>query len=159
MDKVIRCLLSRFKVDNRKNNDHIISHLLFADDTLIFCEAESRQSWHLQFLFTYLLKKKKILFTWFEAILGLKVYVGKSDRSYFGSESLCGQIRPWFLLGISDVTNLAGLVNILGCKTASFKRFLSKLSRRKTLKNSSYIFLLDVNFENMVCWIACSLCF
>ena len=24
---------------------------------------------------------------------------------------------------------------------------------------SSYIFLLDVNFENMVCWIACSLCF
>ena len=79
MDKVIRCLLSRFKVDNRKNNDLVISHLLFADDTLIFCEAESRQSWHLQFLFTYLLKKKKILFTWFEAILGLKVYVGKSD--------------------------------------------------------------------------------
>ena len=57
--------------------------------------------------------------------------------------------QTWFLLGISDVTNLAGLVNILGCKTASFKRFLSKLSWRKTLKNSSYIFLLDVNSKNL----------
>ena len=57
--------------------------------------------------------------------------------------------QTWFLLGISDVTNLAGLVNILECKTASFKRFLSKLIWRKTLKNSSYIFLLDVNFKNL----------
>ena len=46
------------------SNVLMLSHLLFADDTLIFCDTDVHQVLHLRYLLT-----------WFEAVLGLKVFM------------------------------------------------------------------------------------
>jgi hypothetical protein len=46
------------------SNVLMLSHLLFADDTLIFCDTDAHQVLHLRYLLT-----------WFEAVLGLKVFM------------------------------------------------------------------------------------
>lgn len=65
-----------------------ICHLLYADDTIIFCEPREDQ---IRFLKTILL--------FFEASSGLKVNWGKSN-----------------LFPIKEVTNILNLADILGCK-------------------------------------------
>lgn len=89
MDKVIegRYLLG-FTIGNSENSLSMISHLPFADDTMIFCEVDPNQILHLRYVFT-----------WFEAVSGLKVNMGKSE-----------------LVPVGDVHNLEELVSILGCK-------------------------------------------
>ena len=49
------------------------SHLLFSDDTLIFCDVDPGQ-----ILFLHL------VFIWFEAVSGLKVKLGKSESVPLG---------------------------------------------------------------------------
>ena len=49
--------LSGFSVDNNGGNALSISHLLYANDTLICCGAEPEQLWHL-----------RGVFIWFQAI-------------------------------------------------------------------------------------------
>uniref|UniRef100_A0A0V0HSZ9 Putative ovule protein n=1 Tax=Solanum chacoense TaxID=4108 RepID=A0A0V0HSZ9_SOLCH len=66
----------------------MIGHLLYADDTTIFCEPREDQ---IRFLKTILL--------FFEASSGLKVNWGKSN-----------------LFPIKEVTNILNLADILGCK-------------------------------------------
>ncbi|XP_041002875.1 uncharacterized protein LOC121248468 [Juglans microcarpa x Juglans regia] len=68
-----------------------ISHLLFADDTLIFCEADNNQ-----------IRVLKALLLCFEAVSGLKVNLDKSK-----------------MVPIGGVQRLRQLANTLGCKTAS----------------------------------------
>jgi len=68
-----------------------ISHLLFADDILVFCEANPD---HLRFL--------RVLLVCFEAIFGLKVNLAKS-----------------LLVPVGNVDNVAELASILGCGTSS----------------------------------------
>ena len=45
-----------------------VSHLLFADDTLIFCEADLEQILILH-----------MILIWFETVSGLKINLGKSE--------------------------------------------------------------------------------
>jgi hypothetical protein len=54
-----RGLLTGFSVGFRNNEELVVSHLLLADDTLMFCDANSEQIRHLQ-----------CIFLCFEAVLG-----------------------------------------------------------------------------------------
>uniref|UniRef100_A0A2N9GD74 Reverse transcriptase domain-containing protein n=1 Tax=Fagus sylvatica TaxID=28930 RepID=A0A2N9GD74_FAGSY len=69
MDKaVVEHLLEGFAVNSYNRPDLKISHLLFADDTLIFCGADRVQLLHL----------KGVLMC-FEAVSGLHINLGKSE--------------------------------------------------------------------------------
>jgi len=79
-------LLEGFSVGNVS-----FSHLLFADDTLIFCNARHAQ-----------LRYLRSLFLLFEAASGLKVNLAKSA-----------------LIPVGDVVQVEGLADILGCGVAN----------------------------------------
>ena len=61
-------MLSGFAVSRNVQDPLPISHLLFADDTLIFCEANDE---HIDYL--------RSILVWFEATSGLRVNLGKSE--------------------------------------------------------------------------------
>jgi len=82
--------LSRFSVGSRYQEAMIVSHLLFADDTLIFCEPVE------QFL------DLRCLLLCFEAVSWLKIYWPKSEIVPTGN--------------VEDVEELA---SILGCGVVS----------------------------------------
>uniref|UniRef100_A0A2N9EUU7 Reverse transcriptase domain-containing protein n=1 Tax=Fagus sylvatica TaxID=28930 RepID=A0A2N9EUU7_FAGSY len=83
--------ISGFSVGNSTGVELSISHSLFADDTLIFCGANSEQAWYL-----------RGVFIWFQAISGLKINLSKSE-----------------LVPVGQVTNVPELAGILGCRVAS----------------------------------------
>ena len=98
--EVLSCLLARaregvylsgFKVLGRNGEGLEISYLLFADDTLVFCEATSFQMTYLSWLFM-----------WFEAISDLKINLDKSE-----------------LIPVGRVSNVMELVAISGCKVGA----------------------------------------
>ena len=65
--------ISGFKVGGRGREGLIVSHLLFVDDTLIFCDVNAKQLQYLSWTFM-----------WFEAISGLKVNLSKSEAIPMG---------------------------------------------------------------------------
>ena len=65
-----------------------ISHLLFADDTILFCDVSREQLLYI-----------RIVLIFFEVITGLKVNVGKSE-----------------IVPVGEVGNLDALARILCCK-------------------------------------------
>uniref|UniRef100_A0A2N9H5P7 Reverse transcriptase domain-containing protein n=1 Tax=Fagus sylvatica TaxID=28930 RepID=A0A2N9H5P7_FAGSY len=83
--------LTGFSVGNSAEIMLAISHLLFADDTLIMCGAEPEQIWYL-----------KGVFIWFQAVFGLKINLSKSELVPVGN--------------VPDVNVLAG---ILGCRISA----------------------------------------
>ena len=84
-------LLSSFRADGRKGRGECVSHLLFADDTILFCDAEVEQVLHVQLL----------LFC-FQAVTGLKVNIAKNE-----------------MVPIGEVNNVQALVEILGCRVGA----------------------------------------
>jgi hypothetical protein len=60
--------LSRFSTGSRNHEEMIVSHLLFVDDILIFCEHSCEQ-----------LSNLRCLFLCFEVVLGLKINLYKSE--------------------------------------------------------------------------------
>jgi hypothetical protein len=83
-------LLSGFSVGTRAFSELVVSHSLFADDTLIFCEASSEQVLYV-----------RLILLCFEAVSGLRVNLGKS-----------------VIVAIGEVENIGALANILGCSVA-----------------------------------------
>jgi hypothetical protein len=84
-------LLTGFSVGSRNNEALVVSHLLFADDTLIFCGANSEQIRHL-----------RCIFLCFEAVSGLRINLGKSE-----------------IVPIGEVEDVEDLASILGCRVSS----------------------------------------
>jgi hypothetical protein len=86
-----RGFLSGFSMGSRLSEEVIISHLLFADDTLVFCEVNPD---HLRFL--------RVVLLCFEAVSGLKINLAKS-----------------VLVPVGDVDNVDELANIMECGVSS----------------------------------------
>jgi hypothetical protein len=81
-------LLSGFQVGSTENHLVQVSHLLFADDTLIFSDANPNHIFN-----------PRLLFSWFEAVSGLKINLNKSE-----------------MVPVGSVPDLEDLASIMGCK-------------------------------------------
>ena len=79
--------MSGFRVGNFDGRSLVLSHLLFADDTLISCNADLD---HILILHMILI--------WFKVVFGLKINLGKSE-----------------LIPVGVVHNIGLLLNVLGC--------------------------------------------
>ena len=92
LDKVVHeGHLSGFHVGDFAGRSLVVSHLLFADDTLIFCDANIDQ-----------LLILRMVLIWFEVVSSLKVNLGKSE-----------------LVVVGAVHNFELVVAVLGCKQGS----------------------------------------
>ena len=84
-------LIQGFHVGSNNSTDIRISHLLFADDTILFCEASREQ-----------ILSIRLVLICFQAFTGLKVNVGKSE-----------------IVPIGEASNIQTLTNILQCKVGN----------------------------------------
>ena len=98
--ETLSCLLNRATVGNYlsgtkfadgRGEELVISHLLYADDTLLFCKADNDE---LKFISWTLM--------WFEAVSGLKINLNKSE-----------------IISIGSVANMEELASELGCKVGT----------------------------------------
>ena len=98
--EVLSCLLKRAvegnfisgcRLGNREGGEMVISHLLYADDAIVFCEANSEQLMCLRWTLM-----------WFEAVSGLKINLNKSE-----------------IIPLGRVDNVESLAVELGCRVGS----------------------------------------
>ena len=67
-------LIGGFKANGRRGDGVCVSHLLFANDTILFCDADMEQILHI-----------RMLFICFQAVTSLKVNVRKSEMVPIGA--------------------------------------------------------------------------
>ena len=84
--------LEGFMASGRRGEGVVVSHILFVDGTLVFCDASKE---HVEVL--------SWTFMWFEVISGLKINLHKSK-----------------LIPVGVVPNFEDLARVLGCKVSSF---------------------------------------
>jgi hypothetical protein len=84
-------LLTGFPMGGRVFSDLVVSHSLFADDTLIFCEAHPQQ-----------VRYMRLIILCFEAVSRLKVNLRKPE-----------------IVAIGEVEDIGALAAILGCSVAA----------------------------------------
>ena len=101
--------LSGFMVGNHEGSEVMVTHLLFADDTLMFCGADPS-----------MLTQLGCVLTWFEAFSGLKMNLGKSK-----------------MVPVGAVPNLVDLADILGCHCASLPMKYLGLPLRAKFKETT----------------------
>jgi hypothetical protein len=87
-----RGLISGFSVGSSEQTRAIVSHLLFVDDTLVFCGAEESQIRHIG-----------ALLVCFKAVSGLKVNLSKSALIPVGSLNVVDQLVGLLGSGISSL--------------------------------------------------------
>ena len=80
-------LIRGFEAEGRRGGGECVSHLLFADDTVLFCDADVEQILHI-----------RLLLLSFQAVTDLKVNVQKSE-----------------MVPIEEVDDVHALAEILGC--------------------------------------------
>ncbi|XP_075645470.1 uncharacterized protein LOC142616518 [Castanea sativa] len=80
-------LIRGFKAEGKRGGRECVSHLLFADDTILFCNADVEQIFRIW-----------LLLLCFQAVIGLKVNVQKSE-----------------MVPIGEVDDVHTLAEILGC--------------------------------------------
>ncbi|KAF5470940.1 hypothetical protein F2P56_011425 [Juglans regia] len=100
--------LSRFSVENRHGLT-IISHLLFADDILLFCEDNLGY-----------IQSLKVILLCFEAVFALKINLVKTG-----------------MVAVGDVRDIRGLANILGCRVSSLPMKYLRLPLGATFKTKT----------------------
>jgi hypothetical protein len=88
---MLQGLLSGFSMDIKDNEALVMNHLLFADDTLIFCGAQAEH-----------VRNLRCTFLCFEAVSGLRINLGKFE-----------------LVPIGEVEDVESLAHILGCRIGS----------------------------------------
>lgn len=74
----------------------MVSHLLFADDTLVFCDAEISQVGYLQLVLLF-----------FQMVSGLRVNIAKSE-----------------IIPVGGVDDIGALASFLGAELLSFPRLI-----------------------------------
>ena len=98
--EALSCLLSRAvegafltgcKIEEDLGEGLVVSHLLYADDTLLFCGADADQMVYLS-----------SLLMWFEAISGLRINLNKSE-----------------IIPVGIIADMDSLSSELGCKVGS----------------------------------------
>jgi hypothetical protein len=126
-----RGLISGFSVGGRNQDRMDVSHLLFADDTLVFCGADSSQISYLD-----------ALLVCFEAVSGLKVNMSKSSLIPVGSLDDVDRLAGNLGCGIADLPlKYLGLPLGASFKLKAIWRDLEDLMARRLALGNGCIFL------------------
>ena len=117
-------LISSFSVGRLNESATDVSHLLFADDTIIFCDNDCEQIVNLCGILI-----------WFEAVSGLRVNLPKSS-----------------ILPVGQVDNIQLLAAILGCSIGSFPSSYLDLPLGAKFKDKSIWAPVIERFERRLSW-------
>ena len=90
------CLHCGFRANGRRGGGECVSHLLFADGTILICDANMDQLLHV-----------RLLLLCFQVVTGLKVNVSKSE-----------------MVPIGEVDTVNALAEILGCRVGCKDNFI-----------------------------------